>query len=206
MGLFSKVAGNFVKERVSNTKTAFQLVVEDFKKYILIFKYVFLGLSLVTLVYGMFTNTKLSNLIISGSLIFVLIMYSILDAILKRRENPDPSKKLRIIYAWMKIALNGAALFSTLYALYTSTGANVNPLEIVLSTLTLMMFVLKVFLEITLEVISSKWGLLKSAMIMDAKGHPATSGKIFSPFVGDVENVEVKESHIKRIREKQGEE
>lgn len=205
MGLFSRVAGNFVKQRVSNTKTAFQLIVEDFKKYILTFKWVFLGFSLITLVYGMFTNTSLSNLIISGCLIGLLVVYSILDAILKRREKPNPTKKLRIIYAWMKIILNGAALGSTLYALYSSTANDTKPLEIVLATLTLIMFVLKVLLEISLEVFSSKWEFLKTAMIMDAKEHPGTSGKIFSPFVGDIEQAEVKESYARRIQQKQEE-
>ena len=206
MGFFSKVAGNFVKERVSNTKTAFQLIVDDFKRYILVFKWVFLGLSLVTLIYGMCTNTKLSNLIISGCLIALLFLYSVLDAIFKRRANPEPGKKLRIIYAWMKIALNGAALASTLYALYSASSMDqVKPFEIVLAALTMMIFILKVLLEISLEVFASKWGLLKNAMIMDAKEHPATSGKIFSPFIGDVEQIEVKEGYAKRIREKQEE-
>ena len=67
----------------------------------------------------------------------------------------------------------------------------------------MMMFILKVLLEITLEVLSSKWSLLKNAMIMDAKEHPSTSGKIFAPFIGDIEEIKVKESHAPRIREKQ---
>ena len=41
---------------------------------------------------------------------------------------------------------------------------------------------------------------------MDAKEHPNTSGKLFSPIIGDIEEVEVKESVAERIRKKQDEE
>ena len=67
MGLFSNLAGSFVKERVTNTKTAFQLIVEDFRRYVLILKWVFLGLSVATIMYGIVTRT--GNLIINIVLI-----------------------------------------------------------------------------------------------------------------------------------------
>lgn len=57
-----------------------------------------------------------------------------------------------------------------------------------------------------MEIFMSKWTLLKNAMIMDAKEHPNTSGKLFSPIIGDVEEIEVKESVADRIRRKQDEE
>lgn len=201
MGLFSNLAGSFVKERVTNTKTAFQLIVEDFKRYVLIMKWVFLGLSVATIIYGIVTRT--GNLIINIVLLGVLLAYSVLDTLFRLSANPNPSKKLRLIYAWIRITLNAAAIASSVYALYSSTINQVKPIEIVLAALSMMMFILKVLLEITLEVLSSKWSLLKNAMIMDAKEHPGTSGKIFAPFIGDIEEIEVKESHAQRIREKQ---
>ena len=57
--------------------------------------------------------------------------------------------------------------------------------------------------EICFEIFQSKWVLLKNAMIMDAKEHPNTSAKLFSPFIGDIEDVEVKESAAERIKERQ---
>ena len=201
MGLFSNLAGSFVKERVSNTKTAFQLIVEDFRRYALIMKWVFMGLSIATIVYGIVTKT--GNLIINIVLLGVLLAYSVLDALLRVSANPNPTKKLRIFYAWIRITLNAAAIASSVYALYSATIEQVKPIEIVLAALSMMMFILKVLLEITLEVLSSKWALLKNAMIMDAKEHPGTSGKIFSPFIGDIEQIEVKDSYAERIREKQ---
>ena len=116
------------------------------------------------------------------------------------------SKKLRIIYAWTRIALNAAALISSLYAIYSATANEVKPISIVLATLSLIMFILKVLTEICMEIFQSKWTLLKNAMIMDAKEHPNTSGKLFSPLIGDIEEVEVKESVAERIRKKQDEE
>ena len=202
MGMFSKFASSFVKERVSNTKTALELIVEDFKRYVLIMKYIFLVFSLGSVIYNIITNT--GNLIINCVLIGVLVVYSILDTIFRQFQNPDPSKKLRIIYAWLKIALNATALVSSVYTLYSATaGDAIKPISIVLTTLSLLMFILKVILEIVLDVISSKWKLLKGAMIMDAQEYPSTSGKIFSPFVGNVEEVDVKDSIKKRIRERQ---
>ena len=133
-------------------------------------------------------------------------MYALLDTIFKLKQKPDPSRKLRIIYAWTRITLNAFAVASSIYAIYSATSNEVKPISIVLATLSLIMFILKVLTEICLEIFQSKWTLLKNAMIMDAKEHPNTSGKLFSPIIGDVEEVEVKESVAERIRKRQDEE
>ena len=57
----------------------------------------------------------------------------------------------------------------------------------------------KVVVEICLDIFSSKWTLLKNAMMMDAKEHSKTSAKWFSPIIGDVEEVEIKESAANKI-------
>ena len=198
MGLFS----NFAKKRVTNTKTAFQLIVEDFKRYVLILKYIFLTFSVATLIYGIVSKT--GNLIINCCLLGLLFVYSLLDAILRQKEKPNASKRLRIVYVWMHISLNAAAIASSLYSLYSATIHEIKPITIVLATLSMIMFILKVVLEITLEIFQSKWTLLKNAMLMDAKEYPGTSGKIFSPFIGgDIDEVEVKESVKNRIKKRQ---
>ena len=204
MGLFGKMIGNFAKERVTNTKTAFQLIVEDFKRYILILKWVFLAFSFATVIFDIVMN--IGNLVINCSLLGVLLVYSVLDTLFRIFRKPDPTKKLRIIYAWLRITLNAAAVISSLYAIYSAAAHEVKPITIVLATLSLIMFILKVLVEICYEIFQSKWTLLKNAMIMDAKEHPNTSGKLFSPLIGDVEEVEVKESVAERIRRKQNEE
>ena len=203
MGFFGRVIGNFAKERVSNTKTAFQLIVEDFKRYALILKWVFLAFSVATIVFDIVMGV--GNLIINFSLLGLLLVYALLDTLFRVLRKPDPTKKLRVIYAWMRIGLNAAAVASSLYAIYSATATEIKPISIVLATLSLVLFVLKVLFEIVFEIFQSKWILLKNAMIMDAKEHPNTSGKIFSPFIGDVEEVEVKESVAERIRRKQNE-
>lgn len=204
MGLFGRIAGKFVKDRTANTKTALQLIIEDFKRYILILKWIFLGFSFATIIYSIVVG--IGNLIINCILLGVLLIYALLDAIFKLKQKPDPSRKLRIIYAWTRIALNAAALISSLYAIYSATIHEIKPISIVLATLSLIMFILKVLTEICMEIFQSKWTLLKNAMIMDAKEHPNTSGKLFSPIIGDVEEVEVKESVAQRIRKRQDEE
>ena len=183
MSIFKNIASNFVKERVSNTSTAFKLIIADFKRYALILKYAFL--------------------VINCILLGLLVVYAVLDAILRQKENPNPTKKLRLIYAWSKIILNALALSSSLYSLYSAAASEIHPFSIVLSTLSMIMFIIKVVVEICLDVFASKWALLKNAMMMDAKEHPKTSGKIFSPFVGDIEEVEVKEKYAQRIKGKQ---
>ena len=204
MGLISKLAGKFVKDRTVNTKTALQLILEDFRRYILILKWVFLGFSFATIIYSLIVG--IGNLIINFILLGVLVLYAVLDTIFRLKQKPDPTRKLRVIYAWTRIALNAAALVSSLYAIYSATIHEIKPISIVLATLSLIMFILKVLTEICLEIFQSKWTLLKNAMIMDAKEHPNTSGKLFSPIIGDVEEVEVKESVAERIRKKQNEE
>ena len=195
--------GNFAKERVTNTKTAFQLIVEDFKRYILILKWVFLAFSFATVIFDIVMN--IGNLVINCCLLGVLLVYSVLDTLFRIFRKPDPTKKLRIIYAWLRITLNAAAVISSLYAIYSAAAHEVKPITIVLATLSLIMFILKVLVEICYEIFQSKWTLLKNAMIMDAKEHPNTSGKLFSPLIGDVEEVEVKESVVERIKRKQNE-
>ena len=204
MGLFGKMIGNFAKERVTNTKTAFQLIVEDFKRYILILKWVFLAFSFATVIFDIVMN--IGNLVINCCLLGVLLVYSVLDTLFRIFRKPDPTKKLRIIYAWLRITLNAAAVISSLYAIYSAAAHEVKPITIVLATLSLIMFILKVLVEICYEIFQSKWTLLKNAMIMDAKEHPNTSGKLFSPLIGDVEEVEVKESVAERIKRRQNEE
>ena len=203
MGLFGKMIGNFAKERVTNTKTAFQLIVEDFKRYILILKWVFLAFSFATVIFDIVMN--IGNLVINCCLLGVLLVYSVLDTLFRIFRKPDPTKKLRIIYAWLRITLNAAALVSSLYAIYSASANEVRPITIILATLSLIMFILKVLVEICFEIFQSKWTLLKNGMIMDAKEHPNTSGKLFSPLIGDVEEAEVKESVAERIRERQNE-
>lgn len=203
MGLFGKMIGNFAKERVSNTKTAFQLIVEDFKRYVLILKWVFLAFSFATIIFDIVMG--IGNLIINCCLLGLLLVYALLDTLFRKFEKPDPTKKLRLIYAWMRITLNAAALVSSLYAIYSASANEVRPITIILATLSLIMFILKVLVEICFEIFQSKWTLLKNGMIMDAKEHPNTSGKLFSPLIGDVEEAEVKESVAERIRERQNE-
>ena len=204
MGLFGRMIGNFAKERVTNTKTAFQLIVEDFKRYILILKWVFLAFSFATVIFDIVMG--IGNLVINCCLLGLLLVYSVLDTLFRVFRKPDPTKKLRIIYAWLRITLNAAAVISSLYAIYSAAAHEVKPITIVLATLSLIMFILKVLVEICYEIFQSKWTLLKNAMIMDAKEHPNTSGKLFSPLIGDVEEVEVKESVAERIKRKQNEE
>ena len=200
MGIFGKMLGNFAKERVSNTKTAFQLIIEDFKRYVLILKWVFLAFSFATIIFNLVNGV--GDIIINWCLLGLLLVYSILDTLFRIFRKPDPTKKLRIIYAWLRIGLNGAALVSSLYAIYSAAATEVKPISIVLATLSMIMFVLKVLLEICFEIFQSKWTLLKNAMIMDAKEHPTTSAKLFSPLIGDVEETEVKKSVAERIRER----
>ena len=201
MGLFSNFAGGFVKERVTNTKTAFQLIVKDFKRYILILKWVFLLFSASTLIYSIVV--RIGDLIINCALLGLLVIYSIVDTILRNRENPNPSKKVRKIYIILKLSLNAAALASSIYSLYSATAHQIKPISIVLTTLSIIMFVLKVLVEICFDIFSSKWELLKSGMALDAKEHPNTAGRLFSPIIGDVEEVDVKPAIEERIKNKQ---
>lgn len=200
MGLFGKLVGNFAKERVSNTKTAFQLIVEDFKRYVLILKWIFLAFSFATVIFDLIVG--IGEPIINYCLLGLLLVYSVLDTVFRMVAKPNPTKKLRIVYAWLRIVLNAAALTSSIYAIYKAS-TEVKPISIVLATLSIIMFILKVLVEICFEIFQSKWTLLKNAMIMDAKEHPNTSGKLFSPLIGDVEQIEAKDSVVERIKRKQ---
>lgn len=201
MGLISKIAGKFVKDRTANTKTAFQLIVEDFKRYVLALKLIFLCFSFATIIYSI--AAQIGNLIINCCLLGLLLIYSILDTIFRIKRKPDPSKKLRIIYAWMRIVLNAIALSSSLYVIYSATANEIKPISIVLATLSMIMFILKVLTEICLEIFQSKWQLLKTGMSMDALEYPNSSGKLFEPLVGNLEEIEIKEPIAERIRKKQ---
>ena len=201
MGFFTNIASSFIKQRVVNTKTALELIVDDFKRYFLIFKWFFLLISASTLIYGIIAKT--GNPIINYILLCLLVVYALLDTVLRIKQKPKHTKQLRRIYTWLKLFINGVALTSSLYGLYCATTYDgIEPIQIILATLSLLAFVLKVFFEISLEIFSSKWLLLKNAMLMDAKEHPKTSGKIFSPIIGDHEEKEVKNSIFNRINDR----
>ena len=204
MGLFSKIASSFVKKRVSNTKTALEIIVKDFKRYITILKYIFVLFSVLTLIYNIYTQTGV--LLINCILLGVIVGYTLVDALLQRTDFVRLTKKIKRIYKWTTIILNLAALSISIYAIYSATSNEIKPVSIILATLSIIFFILKVVVEIVLEVLESKWDLLKTALIMDAKDYPGTTGKILTPFFGDVEDVEVKESYVKRIKEYQNKE
>lgn len=155
-----------VKTKTENTFNALHLIMEQFKFYVKVIKYIFIAFSLALSLFNIFTGT--GNKIVNFILIGLLAIYLILDTIFGVISLKSPKKILKIAYTWLKILINGFALGSTIYSLYLATSLEkINPISIVLTTLSIIMFIIKVILEIICEVVMSKWNLLKAGLIMD---------------------------------------
>ncbi|MDR0934773.1 MAG: hypothetical protein LBM03_00490 [Erysipelotrichaceae bacterium] len=141
------------------TKAAIDLIVEDFKKYALVFKYCSLVISI-----GYFTFailTKIGNFYANAILGVLFILYLIFEIITDSlKSKPKKVKKIvRRTYKWTKIAVNMFSLAAAIYSIYTAV-KNVSAISIILTTLMIIMWVLDVLLEIVVEILQSKYAYL----------------------------------------------
>lgn len=153
---------------IQNTVSAVQIVIDDLKRYIRAFKFIFVLFSAGMLIFQIVI--KSGSTIVNWCLLGGLAVYYVLDAIFKARKRSNPPRAIKITYAWFKICLNALALASTIYTLYSATSMDkISPISIVLATLSIILFVIKVILEIVTEVVASKFALIKAGFAQDVE-------------------------------------
>lgn len=187
---------------IQNTVSALQIIIDDLKKYIKIFKFIFVLFSIGMVVFQICINS--GNKIVNFILLGLLVTYYVVDTFFISKKKSNPRKVVRATYSWINIILNAVALSSTIYTLYSATSMEkISPMSIVLATLSIILFIIKVILEIVTEVLSSKFSLLKAGIAKDIDesfiARHFMKNKLPEDFIKDSTS---NEKHLFRIREK----
>ena len=118
--------------------------------------------------------------------------------------NKKYKKKLRIskrVISWLKIILRAITLGFTIFGFYTSIKNEIDPIQIILTTLMIILWILSALFEIILTIITSKVSMFEDAWaqdIKDIKQPFETVGNTVKKFFGkEVDEEEpTKKSHI----------
>lgn len=152
------------------TKEAINLIIEDFKKYMNIFKYGSLIFTVAYFIYAISMRT--GNLIANIVLASLFVAYTIFDFVTSKKEIKEAKRIVKRSYKWSKLLIKTFTLGAMLYGIYTAT-TNVSAISTILVTLMIILWVLQVLLEIAVEVIEDKVNLVIEAFKedIDIKGN-----------------------------------
>ena len=152
------------------TKEAINLIVEDFKKYMNIFKYGSLIFTVAYFIYAISMRT--GNLIANIVLASLFVAYTIFDFVTSKKEIKEAKRIVKRGYKWSKLLIKTFTLGAMLYGIYTAT-TNVSAISTILATLMIILWVLQVLLEIVVEVIEDKVNIVIEAFKedIDIKGN-----------------------------------
>lgn len=128
------------------TKAAVSVFIRDMKIIANIFKYGALSLSLAYYIYALVVG--IGNNIINIILVSIIGCFALFELITLPFDINKLTKKIvNKIYKWSKLVIKAFTLGTTLYSLYLSS-TTTNGLSIVLATLTTIIFVLQLIIEI----------------------------------------------------------
>ena len=128
------------------TKAAVNVFIRDMKIIANILKYGALSLSLAYYIYALVVG--IGNNIINIILVSIIGCFALFELITLPFDINKLTKKIvNKIYKWSKLVIKAFTLGTTLYSLYLSS-TTTNGLSIVLATLTTIIFVLQLIIEI----------------------------------------------------------
>ena len=187
------------------TKEAINLIIEDFKKYMNIFKYGSLIFTVAYFIYAISMRT--GNLIANIVLASLFVAYTIFDFVTSKKEIKEAKRIVKRSYKWSKLLIKTFTLGAMLYGIYTAT-TNVSAISTILATLMIILWVLQVLLEIVVEVIEDKVNLVIEAFKEDTdiKGNIQDAiQKIKGNEIEESRNIKMLAKRIKDRKEKKKE-
>ena len=187
------------------TKEAINLIIEDFKKYMNIFKYGSLIFTVAYFIYAISMRT--GNLIANIVLASLFVAYTIFDFVTSKKEIKEAKRIVKRGYKWSKLLIKTFTLGAMLYGIYTAT-TNVSAISTKLATLMIILWVLQVLLEIVVEVIEDKVNLVIEAFKedIDIKGNIQDAiQKIKGNEIEESRNIKMLTKRIKDRKEKKKE-
>lgn len=127
------------------TKAAINLMINDFKKIANFFKVTFILFSLTYYIFSIITNK--GNLVINIVLLSIMILYSIFEITTINIDNEKLKYIAKRIFSISKIIVKSISLGVVIYSLYLISEVY-SPVSIVILTLTIILWVLQVLLEL----------------------------------------------------------
>ena len=160
---------------IKYTKAAIDIMIRDIKILSNILKYLTLTLSLAYYIYALIT--QIGNSVVNIVLISLIGCFLIFELItIKIDINKITKRVIRRIYRWSKLIIKASVLAATLYSLYL-TSITTNGLTIVLSTLTLIFFVIQLIVELLRFLFERYKDLLLDAVKQDIDNFKENASK-----------------------------
>ena len=151
---------------VDYSRAAIAIVVEDLKKWSRSFKIVFSIFTLLYLSYVILVEE--GNLYVNIVLLGLYVIYTVFELLTFNKSMKKIKKIVVRSYKWSKLVVRGFTLCSMMYGIYVAA-TNVDAISIILATLTIILWVLEVLLEVLIFVIEPKVKLIIAGVLTDAK-------------------------------------
>lgn len=179
------------------TKAAIDIVIEDIKRYCVLFKF---GSMLFTFIYfGYALYSKTGNIIVNSVLLGLFILYAFLDFFTHKKDFKPFKKFIRRSYKGLKFITKTFSLGVMVYSIYNAT-TNVSSISIILATLMIVMWVLQLLFEIVIELFNDKKDLIVAGWSKDIENlkRPVTS---VSNFIKKVKGEDIFDEEIEVSKE-----
>lgn len=146
---------------IKYTKTAIDLTIKDLKLYYRIFKILCTLFMMGYFIYAIIT--KMGNLVINIIFLSLLVIYTVLDLLIDEKK---VRKVIRHGYTWIKLSLKAVSLGMALYGVYEAS-ENVKPINIIILTLMIILWIVQFILEIAVSIFESKRDFILAAIEKD---------------------------------------
>ena len=147
------------------TTAAYQSVLQDLKKWSVIFTWLLFAITTSYYIYAIVMEKGyLWANILSLS---IIVVYTVFDTVTKYTNIKLVNKVSKTIFNWTRILIRAATLTLTVYGLCVATMDQINPIDIILTTLMIIMWILSVLIEIVRNIFNSKKDLFIDAFHKD---------------------------------------
>ena len=187
------------------TKAAFNKIIGDFRKIANGIKITTQLLSIVYLIYALFTNKKLPIQIANAVLLALAIGYFVFFFIVEMRKGRKELKRLvKEIYGWSKRSIKFFTIGITVYGLIVAK-IEFDPLSFLLVVLMVIGWVLELLFYIIIKFLDAEKTFLLDAVKSDLANVPILGGHILKKMDAEApkeENLNKLESMVQQAREK----
>jgi len=151
------------------TKAAGNILINDFKKYAKIFKWVSSIFTILYLTYEVVYRALVDHVAhpIYIALLGAFILFSISDFIFGKLEMKIAKKTAKRIYKWFTIICKVFTLGVAVYQIYKTPGDQTNGFSIMLTTLLILLWVLSFVSEILVEIVTDRVEIMLYALKED---------------------------------------
>lgn len=151
---------------VDYSRAAIAIVLEDLKKWSRSFKIIFSIFTLLYLSYVILVEE--GNIYVNIVLLGLYVIYTVFELLTFKKSMKKLKKIVVRSYKWSKLVVRGFTLCSMMYGIYVAA-SNIDAISIILATLTIILWVLEVLLEVLIFVIEPKVKLVIAGVLTDAR-------------------------------------